>query len=95
MNGNFDIPVSVKGYCLPKYCLGEFESNSQGGVVYWTHKDRRSRHVVGRLGRRRNRCQLENDNTYLPSRRFHAGSFTGNPTAVCPLDALTGRPGRP
>lgn len=37
--------------------FGEFESNSQGGVVHWTHKDPRGRHVAGWLEHRGNRYQ--------------------------------------
>ena len=37
--------------------FGEFESNSQGGVVHWTHKDPRGRHVAGWLEHRGSRYQ--------------------------------------
>ena len=35
--------------------FGQFESNAQGGVVHWTHKDPRGRHVAGWLEHNGNR----------------------------------------
>jgi hypothetical protein len=37
--------------------FGQFESNSQGGVVHWTHKDPRGRHTDGWLEHRGQRYQ--------------------------------------
>jgi hypothetical protein len=36
---------------------GQFESNPQGGVIHWTHKDPKGRHVHGWLEHRGNRYQ--------------------------------------
>ena len=36
---------------------GQFESNPQGGVVHWTHKDPQGRHAHGWLEHRGNRYQ--------------------------------------
>ena len=37
--------------------FGEFESNPQGGVIHWTHKDPRGRHAAGWLEHRGQRYQ--------------------------------------
>ena len=36
---------------------GQFESNPQGGVIHWTHKDPQGRHTDGWLEHRGNRYQ--------------------------------------
>ncbi len=36
---------------------GEFETNSQGGVIHWTHHDPQGRHVAGWLEHRGRRYQ--------------------------------------
>ena len=39
---------SLQKGALVKFC-GEYESNSKGGVVHWTHHDPQKRHTAGWL----------------------------------------------
>jgi len=56
---NIDIASRLPGLAVGDAVAfyGQFEMNSQGGVIHWTHRDPQGRHVAGWLEHRGRRYQ--------------------------------------